>query len=134
MAATGRVGKRGILNNGIYQVGYLRLLDDHRVLVPGLRYHVSQRVLQVQDSLQADSTHYWPLAALRGFDLGTEDDTPPDVHRYRTRLVQQGRQGPPARGHRSTNCHRRGPAAAGLAHAGWQQWPHAGSRAGQGRC
>lgn len=94
MAATGRVGKRGILNNGIYQVGYLRLLDDHRVLVPGLRYHVSQRVLQVQDSLQADSTHYWPLAALRGFDLGTEDDTPPDVHRYRTRLVQQGRQGP----------------------------------------
>lgn len=82
------------LNNGFYQVGYLRLLNDHRVLVPGLRYHVSQHVLQVQDSLQADSTHYWPLTALRGFDLGTEDDTTPVVHRYRTRPVQEGRQAP----------------------------------------
>jgi hypothetical protein len=84
----------GFLNSGLYQVGYLRLLDGHRILVPGLRYHLSQRVLQVQDSLQADSTHYWPLVALRGFDLGTEDDIPPDVHRYRTRLVQEGHQTP----------------------------------------
>lgn len=82
------------LNNGLYQVGYLRLLDGHRVLVLGLRYHLSQRVLQVQDSLQADSTHYWPLAALRGFDLGTEDDTLPTVHHYRTRPVQEGRKAP----------------------------------------
>ena len=82
------------LNNGTYQVGYLRLLSSHRVLVPGLRYHIGQRLLQVQDSLQPDSTRYWPLAALRGFDLGTLDDDPPVVHRYRTRLVQEGRQPP----------------------------------------
>ena len=82
------------LNDGNYQVGYLRLLSGHRVLVPGLRYHIGQRLLQVQDSLQADSTHYWPLAALRGFDLGTPDDDPPVVHRYRTRLVQEGHQLP----------------------------------------
>ena len=84
----------GFLDNGIYQVGYLRLLNGHRVLVPGLRYNVSQHVLQVQDSLQADSTHFWPLATLRGFDLGTEDDGPLAVHHYRTRLVQEGRQAP----------------------------------------
>ncbi|RZK61413.1 MAG: hypothetical protein EOO59_05125, partial [Hymenobacter sp.] len=61
------------------------------VLVPGLRYHVGQRVVEVQDSLQTDSTSYWPLAALRGFDLGTEDD-PATLRRYRPRLVQAGRQ------------------------------------------
>lgn len=82
------------LNNGLYQVGYLRLLDGRRVLVLGLRYHISQRVLQVRDSLQADSTHYWPLVALRGFDLGTEGDTLPAMRHYRTRLVQEGRQAP----------------------------------------
>lgn len=91
------------LNQGTYQTGYLRLLDGRRVLVIGQRYHVGQRVLQVQDSLQIDSTQYWPLAALRGFDLGTEDDAPPPsagqaaavptVRRYRTRLVQEGKQG-----------------------------------------
>jgi hypothetical protein len=93
------------LNKGTYETGYLRLLDGRRVLVIGLRYHVGQRVLQVQDSLQVDSTHYWPLAAVRGFDLGTEDDAPPlsagqgpgtaalTVRRYRARLVQEGKQG-----------------------------------------
>lgn len=91
------------LNQGTYQTGYLRTLDGRRTLVLGLRYHVGQRVLQVQDSLQADSTHYWPLAAVRGFDLGTEDDAPlpaspgavapPAVRRYRARLVQEGKQG-----------------------------------------
>jgi hypothetical protein len=91
------------LNKGAYETGYLRTFDGRRILVLGLRYHVGQRVVQVQDSMQADSTHYWPLAAVRGFDLGTEDDVPlagsqgavPGVRRYRARLVQQGRQ--PAR-------------------------------------
>jgi hypothetical protein len=100
-AAT-RQRENEFLNKGIYQTGYLRTLDGRRILVLGLRYHVGQRVLQVQDSLQADSTHYWPLAAMRGFDLGTEDDAPlatdpqlalPSVHRYRARLVQEGKQG-----------------------------------------
>jgi hypothetical protein len=90
------------LSQGTYQTGYLRPLDGRRVLVIGLRYHVGQRVLQVQDSLQVDSTHYWPLAAVRGFDLGTEDDAPlsagqgaavPTVRRYRARLVQEGKLG-----------------------------------------
>lgn len=86
------------LNKGTYETGYLRPLDGRRVLVIGQRYHVGQRVLQVQDSLQMDSTAYWPLVALRGFDLGTEDDAPPAaggaaVRRYRVRLVQEGKQG-----------------------------------------
>jgi hypothetical protein len=90
------------LAKGTYQTGYLRTLDGRRILVLGLRYHVGQRVLQVQDSMQVDSTHYWPLAAVRGFDLGTEEDAPlaagpgaaaPSVRRYRARLVQEGKQG-----------------------------------------
>ncbi|MDO7884987.1 hypothetical protein [Hymenobacter cheonanensis] len=91
------------LDKGTYQTGYLRPLDGRRILVLGLRYHVGQRVLQVQDSMQVDSTRYWPLAAVRGFDLGTEDDVPlaagpgaaatPGVRRYRARLVQEGKQG-----------------------------------------
>lgn len=76
------------LNEGRYEVGYLYLLSGRRVLVPGLRYHVGQRVVEVQDSLQADSTTYWPLAALRGFDLGTEND-PATPRRYRPRLVHE---------------------------------------------
>jgi hypothetical protein len=101
-AATGQ-HENEYLHKGTYETGYLRLLDGRRVLVIGLRYHVGQRVLQVQDSLQVDSTHYWPLAAVRGFDLGTEDDAPPlsagqgaavpTVRRYRARLVQEGKQG-----------------------------------------
>ena len=78
----------GFLANGDYGVGYLHLLTGRRVLVPGLRYHVGQRVVQVQDSLQADSTRYWPLAALRGFDLGTEDE-PATRRRYCPRLVRE---------------------------------------------
>ena len=90
------------LNKGAYDIGYLRTLDGRRILLAGLRYHVGQRVVQVQDSMQADSTHYWPLAAVRGFDLGAEDDAPlsagqgaamPAVHRYRARLVQEGKLG-----------------------------------------
>lgn len=91
------------LSKGTYETGYLRTLDGRRILLAGLRYHVGQRVVQVQDSLQADSTHYWPLAAIRGFDLGLDDDAPlptssstapPAVQRYRARLVQDGRQAP----------------------------------------
>jgi hypothetical protein len=91
------------LGKGAYQPGYLRTLDGHRILLAGLRYHVGQRVLQAQDSVQADSTHYWPLAAIRGFDLGLDDDAPlsagqgaapPAVQRYRARLVQEAHQGP----------------------------------------
>ena len=95
-AATGQHDNE-YLNKGSYETGYLRLLDGRRVLVIGQRYHVGQRVLQVQDSLQMDSTTYWPLAAIRGFDLGTEDDAAdgqgPAVRRYRARLVQEGKQG-----------------------------------------
>jgi len=92
----------GFLNKGAYEIGYLRTLDGRRVLLPGLRYHVGQRLVQVQDSMQADSTHYWPLAAVRGFDLGAEDEAPlsagqggavPAVRRYRARLVQEGKLG-----------------------------------------
>jgi hypothetical protein len=99
-AATGqRPGE--FLGGGTYETGYLRTLDGHRTLVLGQRYHVGQRVLQVQDSMQVDSATYWPLAAVRGFDLGTEDDAPPagspgaapGVRRYRTRLVHEGKQG-----------------------------------------
>ncbi|NML66064.1 hypothetical protein HHL22_12695 [Hymenobacter sp. RP-2-7] len=79
------------LNEGRYEAGYLYLLSGRRVLVPGLRYHVGQRVVEVQDSLQADSTSYWPLAALRGFDLGTEND-PATRRRYRPRLVHESHQ------------------------------------------
>lgn len=79
------------LNEGRYEAGYLLLLSGRRVLVPGLRYHVGQRVVQVQDSLQPDSTSFWPLAALRGFDLGTEDD-PATLRRYRPRLVAESHQ------------------------------------------
>ena len=79
------------LNEGRYEAGYLHLLSGRRVLVPGLRYHVGQRVVEVQDSLQTDSVSYWPLAALRGFDLGTEND-PATLRRYRSRLVQASHQ------------------------------------------
>ncbi|MDJ0363817.1 hypothetical protein QMK33_01535 [Hymenobacter sp. H14-R3] len=92
------------LAKGTYEAGYLRTLDGRRILLAGLRYHVGQRVLQAQDSVQADSTHYWPLAAIRGFDLGLDDDAPlptgaaadapPLAQRYRARLVQAGRQAP----------------------------------------
>jgi len=79
------------LNQGKFEVGYLLLRSGRRVLVPGLRYHLGQRVVEVQDSVQADSTSFWPLAALRGFDLGTAED-PATLRRYRTRLVHDGRQ------------------------------------------
>jgi hypothetical protein len=79
------------LNDGQYEVGYLYLLSGRRVLVLGLRYHVGQRVVEVQDSLQADSTVYWPLSALRGFDLGIENDSVAP-RRYRSRLVQASHQ------------------------------------------
>ena len=94
------------LNRGTYEGGYLRMLDGRRVLLAGLRYHVGQRVVQVQDSAQADSTHYWPLAALRGFGLGMglADDAllagpdpvvvGPPVRLYSARLVQDGHEGP----------------------------------------
>jgi hypothetical protein len=101
LRAATRQHENEYLNKATYETGYLRPLDGRRVLVIGQRYHVGQRVLQVQDSLQVDSTHYWPLAAVRGFDLGTEDDAPhggqgaagPTVRRYRARLVQEGKQG-----------------------------------------
>ena len=41
------------LNQGEFEVGYLLLRSGKRVLVPGLRYHVGQRVVEVQDSVQA---------------------------------------------------------------------------------
>lgn len=82
---------QALLNAGQFEAGYLYLLSGQRVLVPGLRYHLGQRVVEVQDSLQADSTSFWPLAALRGFDLGTADN-PATLRRYRSRLVRSSRQ------------------------------------------
>ena len=79
------------LNEGRFEAGYLYLLSGRRVLVPGLRYHVGQRIIEVQDSLNTDSTSYWPLAALRGFDLGTNDDVAA-LRRYRPRLVHDSHQ------------------------------------------
>lgn len=85
------------LNGGQFEVGYLYLLTGRRVLLAGLRYHVGQRLLEVQDSLHVDSLSYWPLPTLRGFDIGDPDAAVLDnklerpVGRYRVRLVSEGR-------------------------------------------
>lgn len=83
------------LNEGQFEAGYLLLLSGQRVPVTGLRYHIGQRVVEVQDSLQADSTSYYPLASLRGFGLGSSDDSLATRRHYRVRLVHQPHQ--PAR-------------------------------------
>jgi hypothetical protein len=83
--------------------GSLRLLDGRRLQVLGLRYHASERLVEIQDSLQPDSTHFLPMSNLRGFDLGDNDLLPAPAtvangpvgpagpRRFRARLVQGGR-------------------------------------------
>lgn len=80
------------LNEGRFEAGYLLLASGRRVPVGGLRYHVGQRVVEVQDSLQADSTNYYPLAALRGFGLGNAEAGSAAPRHYRVRLVQPAHQ------------------------------------------
>ena len=77
----------GFLGAGSFQAGTLRTFDGQRRPVPGLRYHTGQRVVEAQDSLYADSTHYWPVGSLRGFDVGKEGAVP---RRFRPHLVREG--------------------------------------------
>jgi hypothetical protein len=86
-----------------FQPGSLRLLNGRRLQVLGLRYHASQHLVEIQDSLQPDSTHFLSLSSLRGFDMGADDLLPAPAtvsngpvgpagpRRFRTRLVQGGR-------------------------------------------
>lgn len=89
------------LSQSTFEPGYLRLLDGRRLLVPGLRYHAGRHLVEIQDSVQPDSTHFWPLGSLRGFDLGPDDllpvpaatpngpVAPAGPRRFRTRLVRE---------------------------------------------
>ena len=87
-----------------FEPGSLRLLNGRRLPVLGLRYHADQRLVEVLDSVQPDSTYLWPLSRLRGFDLGP-DDLPPlpaatlggpvgpaGPRRLRARLVREHHQ------------------------------------------
>ncbi|MEJ7666059.1 MAG: hypothetical protein WKG07_44345 [Hymenobacter sp.] len=56
----------GILDNGTYQVGYLRLLSGQRVLVPGLRYYIQPAAAASAGFLAgrpAPTTGRWPRCA-----------------------------------------------------------------------
>ena len=77
----------GFLGVSTFRAGTLRTFDGQRRPVPGLRYHIGLRVLEAQDSLYADSTHFWPVGSLRGFDLGQEGTV---ARRFRPHLVREG--------------------------------------------
>lgn len=77
----------GFLDAGTFRAGALRTFDGQRRPVPGLRYHAGLRVVEAQDSLYADSTHFWPVGSLRGFDLGAEGAV---ARRFRPHLVREG--------------------------------------------
>ena len=74
------------------QPGALRTFDGRYRPVPGLRYHAGLRLLEVQDSIDLDLTHLWPVGSLRGFDLGEPGSGTP-VRRFRPRLVKEGSAG-----------------------------------------
>lgn len=86
-----------------FQPGTLRLLNGHRLQVLGLRYHANEQLVEIQDSLQPDSTHFLSLSSLRGFDMGADDLLPAPAavlngpvgpagpRRFRARQVQGGR-------------------------------------------
>jgi hypothetical protein len=69
----------------IVQPGTLELINRRRVRVPGLRYNVALRLLEVQDST---GSHVWPPGSLRGFYIGRG----PDARHFRTYLVRNGTQ------------------------------------------
>ena len=83
----------GFLGDGTFQPGALRTFDGRSRPVPGLRYHLKQRLLEAQDSIDLDSTHLWPVGSLRGFDLGDPGDPASPLRRFRTRLVKEGSGG-----------------------------------------
>ncbi|HEX8506079.1 MAG TPA: hypothetical protein VF630_11990 [Hymenobacter sp.] len=83
----------GFLGQGLFQFGALRTYDGHYRRVPGLRYHAGLRLLEVQDSINTDSTHLWPAGSLRGFDIGEAGDPDLPLRRFRTRLVKVGSEG-----------------------------------------
>jgi hypothetical protein len=67
----------------VWQPGLLILPDHHQVKVPGMRYNVAVRMLEVQDST---GHHVWPVGSLRGFDLGRGAA----ARHFRTLLVRNG--------------------------------------------
>ena len=77
------------LGGSTFQPGTLRTFDGHNRFVPGLRYHVGLHLLEAQDSVELDSTHFWPVGSLSGFDLGEAGDPAVPVRRFRTRLVKE---------------------------------------------
>jgi len=87
----------GFWGDGTYQPGALRTFDNRRRPVPGLRYHAALRMLEAQDSMNTDSTHFWPVGSLRGFDVGEAGDPEHPLRRFRPRLVKEGLTGPARR-------------------------------------
>lgn len=82
----------GFFGDGSLQPGAIRTLDSRYRPVPGLRFHAGLRLLEVQDSINLDSTHLWPVGTLRGFELG-ERGGPTPVRHFRSRLVKEGSAG-----------------------------------------
>ena len=78
----------GSLGDGTFQFGTLRTFGGHTIVVPGLRYHAGLHLLEVQDSITIDSTHFWPAGSLRGFDIGEPGDKTAPLRRFRSRLVK----------------------------------------------
>lgn len=83
----------GLLGDGSFQFGTLRMVEGRNIQVAGLRYHAGLHLLEVQDSISTDSTHLWPAGSLRGFDIGEAGDKEAPLRRFRSRLVKEGSAG-----------------------------------------
>jgi len=83
----------GFVGGSAFQPGSLRTFDGRSRPVPGLRYHAGLHLLEAQDSIELDSTHFWPAGSLRGFDLGEAGDPASPLRRFRARLVKEGSAG-----------------------------------------
>ncbi|MBJ6108466.1 hypothetical protein JAO73_05560 [Hymenobacter sp. BT523] len=83
----------GFLGGNAFQPGSLRTFDGRNLLVPGLRYHAGLHLLEAQDSVELDSTHFWPASSLRGFDFGEAGNPDQPLRRFRSRLVKEGSTG-----------------------------------------
>lgn len=80
--------------DGKFQPGALRTFDNRYRPVPGLRFHAGLHLVEVQDSIELDSTHLWPVGSLRGFDMGELGGRGADApRRFRPRLVKDGAGG-----------------------------------------